>query len=251
MKNKMISNWFRRLALAFALTSVPACAAEDSGKEATTVLITGANRGIGLQFAEQYAAQGFHVIGTARKPDKATELKESGAEVLPLDVTQDESIQALAETLKDRRIDILINNAGFKGLKRNRADLMKSFDVNAAGPFLVSDALIPNLKLSKKPMIINISSQQAQLEGGAAPMNGYSISKTALNMVTRNFHALYSKDGFIVVSIEPGWNRTDMGGQDAPLDPKESVAKVIKIISSLTPEQSGKFFAYTGKERPW
>ena len=159
--------------------------------------------------------------------------------------------EALKEALKDRRIDILINNAGYKGLERTRADLLKSFDVNAAGPFLISDALIPNLKLSKKPMIINITSQQAQLEGGTAPMNGYSISKTALNMVTRNFHALYSKEGFIVVAIEPGWNRTDMGGDKAPLDPKESVAKVIQIISSLKPEQSGKFFSYTGEERPW
>ena len=237
--------------MVLAAMLLPVSGAEKTKEEATTILITGANRGIGLQFAKQYAAKGFDVIGTARVPDKATELKESGAEVLPLDVTKDEDIQALAETLKDRRIDILINNAGYKGLERNRADLVKSFDVNAAGPFLVSEALIPNLKLSKNPMIINISSQQAQLEGGTAPMNGYSISKTALNMVTRNFHALYAKDGFIVVSIEPGWNRTDMGGDKAPLDPTESVAKVIKIISSLTPEKSGRFFSYTGEERPW
>ena len=121
-------------------------------------------------------------------PEKATELKETGAEVLQLDVTKDDEIAALAKSLENRTIDILINNAGYKGLEKNREDLVKSFDVNAASPFLVSEALIPNLELSKKPMIINISSQQAQLEGGTAPMNGYSISKTALNMVTRSFH---------------------------------------------------------------
>ena len=237
--------------MVLAALLMPVNGAEDAKDEAKTVLITGANRGIGLEFAKQYAAQGFDVIGTARVPGKAAELKETGAEVLQLDVTKDEEIQALAKSLKDRRIDILINNAGYKGLERNRADLMKTFEVNAAGPFLISDALIPNLKLSQNPMIINITSQQAQLEGGTAPMNGYSISKTALNMVTRNFDALYGKEGFIVVCIEPGWNRTDMGGDKAPLDPKESVAKVIKIINSLKPEQSGRFYSYTGEERPW
>ena len=251
MKNKKLYNWWRSLAFVLAGMVLPVGAADESKEDATVVLITGANRGIGLQFAEQYAAQGFHVIGTARKPDEATELKETGAEVLKLDVTKDEDIQAMTETLKDRRIDILINNAGYKGLEKTRADLVKTFDVNAASPFLISEALIPNLKLSKSPKIINITSQQAQLEGGTAPMNGYSISKTALNMVTRSFHARFSKDGFIVVCIEPGWNRTDMGGDKAPLDPKESTAKVIKIIDSLKPEQSGRFYSYTGEERPW
>ena len=251
MKNNTTFNLWRNMALAIMAVFVTAGGAAVAKEEGKTVLITGANRGLGLQFAKQYAAEGFDVIGTARVPEKATELKETGAEVLQLDVTKDDEIAALAKSLENRTIDILINNAGYKGLEKNREDLVKSFDVNAASPFLVSEALIPNLELSKKPMIINISSQQAQLEGGTAPMNGYSISKTALNMVTRSFHARFSEKGFIVVSIEPGWNRTDMGGEEAPLEPEESVAKVMKIIASLTPEQSGKFFSYTGEERPW
>ena len=234
-----------------AMVGVATAAEEGDSKEALTVLITGANRGLGLEFAKKFEAEGYDVIGTARKPDEATELKEAGAEVMKLDVTSNESIDALAKELDGRKIDVLINNAGIFPRNKDRDDMMMTYQVNTLGPYFISEALIPNLKKSDSPKIVNVSSGLGQLTDGGGSARGYSFSKAALNMVTRNLHTAYSGDGVIVISLNPGHNKTDMGGDGAPLDPKDTAAGVFTLTEGLKPEQSGLFWMYTGKKLPW
>ena len=224
---------------------------EDAAKEPPVVLITGANRGLGLEFAKKFEAEGYDVIGTARKPEEATELKELGAEVMALDVTSNEEIEALAKKLEGRKIDVLINNAGIFPRNKDRDDMMTTYQVNTLGPYFISEALIPNLKKSSSPRIVNISSGLGQLTDGGGSATGYSFSKAALNMVTRNLHTAHHKDGIIVISLNPGHNKTDMGGTDAPLDPKNTAAKLFELTQALKPEQSGGFWMYTGEKLPW
>ena len=221
-------------------------------KEPLTVLITGANRGLGLEHAKQWAAAGHKVIGTARKPADATELKATGAQVVKLDVTSDEDIANLAKTLKGKKIDILINNAGY--LDRGnvtRESLIRTFNINTAGPLLVANALVPNLKLSKNPRIVNISSRLGIISRLHNIHPAYSISKAGLNMVTANLHAKLSKDGIIVISLGPGHNKTNMGGKNAPLKPEDSVKNMTKLIKSLKKKDSGGFFYHDGTKLPW
>ena len=227
-----------------------ATAAED-GKDQMTVVVTGANRGLGLEFAKKFEAEGYEVIGTARKPEEATKLKEAGAEVMKLDVTDNESIDAFVEKLDGKKVDILINNAGIFPRNKDRDDMMMTYQVNTLGPYFVSEALVPNLKKSESPRIVNVSSGLGQLTDGGGSARGYSFSKAALNMVTRNLHSAHSGDGLIVISLNPGHNKTDMGGDGAPLDPKDTAAQVFTLTEELKPEQSGLFWMYTGKKLDW
>ncbi|MGJ8676760.1 MAG: SDR family oxidoreductase [Akkermansiaceae bacterium] len=229
----------------------------------STVLITGANRGLGLEFATQYRAAGYQVIGTARTPDKADELKATGAEVVKLDVTSEEDIAALADTLKGRKIDILINNAGYfgpialddrkKAKMKNvqRQEVTDCFNINTVGPIFITQALLPNLRLSTTPKVINISTRASMISRPNHAAIGYSISKAALNMVTVIMHSHFSREGFIVISLAPGHNKTDMGTDRAKLSPEVSIAKMIPLINSLKPDQSGQFWYYDGSKLAW
>jgi NAD(P)-dependent dehydrogenase (short-subunit alcohol dehydrogenase family) len=239
-----------RLALSLSLVALlPNCSkAED---EQLTVLVTGANRGLGLEFARQYAAAGHKVIGTARKPDEAKELKATGAQVVKLDITKDEDIADLAKTLKGQKIDILLNNAGYMNRGLDREALMRCYNVNSAGPILLAKALVPNLKLSTQPKIVNISSGLGSIDRANGYLTAYSMSKAALNMASRHLHGQHGKDGFIVISLNPGHNKTDMGGKGAPLEPKDSIKKMIKVIGSLEKSQSGRFWYIDGTEVKW
>lgn len=239
----------RLLIVCVALLEAVALAEGETQK--LTVLVTGANRGIGLEYVKQYRAAGHEVIGTARKPEEAAELKATGADVFKLDVTSDEDITALVEGLKGRRIDVLINNAGYLTRELNRDALELSFSVNTLGPLFVAQALLPNLRQSNLPKIINVSSRTGILTNGTGKSNGYAISKTALNMVTRNLHTRLSPKGFVVISLAPGRNRTAMGGKGAPLTPEKSVPQIIKLIASLGDSHSGGFWYYDGTALEW
>ena len=242
-------------ALPFALccAAITFCSSATELKaESITILITGANRGLGLEHAKQYTAAGHTVIATARKPEEATALKATGAQVVKLDITNDADISNLTETLKGKKIDVLLNNAGY--LPRGevtREKLVRCFDVNAAGPLLLARALAPNLKLSKNPKIVNISSRLGIISNSRGVYPAYSMSKAALNMATKQLHAELNRDGIIVISMGPGHNRTDMGGKRAPLSPEESVPKMMNLIESLTKDHSGRFWYHDGKELPW
>ena len=239
------------LAITAVIATVCPVSLKAEEEERLTVLVTGANRGLGLEHAKQYSAAGHKVIGTARKPENAKELKATGAQVIQLDITNDQDIANLAKTLKGQKIDILLNNAGYMNRELNREALKNCFDVNAAGPILLVQALTPNLKLSKIPKVINVSSRLGIISNTRGIYTAYSMSKAALNMATRQLHTKLSKDGIIVISLGPGHNQTDMGGKGAPLKPQDSVKKMIKLIATLEKSQSGKFWYHDGTELPW
>ena len=251
------------LAITVTLLFSGACARSDPGAASKspdskqTVLITGANRGIGLEFARQYAADGWHVIGTAREPAQATELRDTGAEVLQLDVTDQQSVERLSRDLGDRPVDLLINNAGILPraatiAETNLDDLSRVLAVNTAGPVRVTQAVLPALRNGSGKVIVNITSQLGSIANNrSGGFYGYRESKAALNMFTRSLAAELGPDGFICVVIHPGWVRTDMGGPSAPVQPPESVAGMRAVIAELTPEKNGTFWTFQGKPVPW
>jgi len=228
-------------------------AAQDQG----TVLITGANRGLGLEFARQFKARGYDVIGTARKPEEAQELHKLGARVEQLDVADDGSARALSQRLAGQPIDILINNAGIIGSSSNSINdlnfnkMVNTYQINALGPMRVTQALYENLRHGKGRKVVNITSMMGSVSMSFGGAYDYRASKAALNMLTNTLAKELGKDGFICVVFHPGWVQTDMGGSSAPVTPGESIGGMIKVIDGLNKESNGKFFDYTGKELPW
>ncbi|MDJ0910102.1 MAG: SDR family oxidoreductase [Woeseiaceae bacterium] len=232
--------------------------ADGHGSESTgqTVLITGANRGLGLEFARQYAADGWTVIGTARRPASAEELAALDVEIMQLDVTDRESIAALAASLDGRSIDMLINNAGiFPRVSEidnvDADDYMQTLAVNTLGPVLVTQAVMPNLREGELKQIVNITSGLASIERNSGGFYGYRESKAALNMFTSTLANELGDDGFICLALHPGWVRTDMGGANANLSPEESVSGMRAVIDGLTAEHNGRYFGYDGSEVAW
>ncbi len=221
------------------------------------ILVTGANRGLGLEFTKQLQETGYEVIGTARSPGKADELKATGARVEQLDVASPESVQALANRLKGIPIQMLINNAGMLNRTDSSLDSLdfevmeRTFQVNSLGPLRVTQALLPNLQAGEKKTIVNISSIMGSIELSTGGSYSYRTSKTALNQINNIISAELAPQGFTSVVIHPGWVRTDMGGSAASLAVTESISAVLEVIEGLTIESTGKFYNYDGKELPW
>ena len=236
----------------------PAVAAGDS----RVVLITGANRGLGLEFSRQFSEAGWTVFATAREPDKADELKRlgEGVHVLQLDVTDAASVAALAKALEKQPIDLLINNAGVgvaidggpKLSELKLEDFEHVMQVNAFGPVRVTQALLPNLRLGKGRTIVCITSGLGSLtwnqQGG---YYGYRESKAALDMFTRNLAAELKPEGFVCIALMPGWVKTDMGGPNAQLTPEQRITAMRKVIDQLKPADTGKRWNYDGTTPPW
>lgn len=224
----------------------------------TTILITGANRGIGLELARQYASDGDKVLACCRNPQEASDLKAlEGIEVFQLDVTDGVSVKALKTELGDTPIDILINNAGINLEPQSFEEMdfdkwEDTFRVNSIGPFRVVQALIDNVKAGKDKKIVTISSKMGSVGnvyyGGSI---AYSSSKSAVNMVTKILANRFRDDGIIAVPLHPEWVRTDMGGPGARISAEESATGLRKVIAGLTMETSGRFFQYDGEELPW
>ena len=231
--------------------------ASEAGGSSPVVLITGANRGLGLEFARQYSDAGWQVIGTARKPDTATELNGTGARVFQLDVTDADSVDRLAAELDGRPIDLLINNAGV--LDRNarlpEVDISTVewiLDVNVLGPMRVTQALLPNLSAGERKTVVNISSRLGSLtRNDSGGLYGYRESKVALNMFTVSLANELRDDDFIVVAMNPGWVQTDMGGENAALTPEQSVSGMRSVIAGLTADDTGTFRVHSGGQEPW
>jgi NAD(P)-dependent dehydrogenase (short-subunit alcohol dehydrogenase family) len=229
----------------------------EGNSGAKTVLITGANRGLGLEFARQYAEAGWKVIGTARRPDAATELKALGVRVKQLDVTVQESVDRLAADLGTTPIDLLINNAGIFPMAANLADIdfdniARTLAVNTIGPMRVTRAVLPNLRRGEGKQIVNITSNLGSIaDNTSGQFYGYRESKAALNMFTRSLAAELREDGFTCIVMNPGWVQTDMGGASAPLKAPESISGMRVVIDHLTTADSGTFWTYEGKQMPW
>jgi NAD(P)-dependent dehydrogenase (short-subunit alcohol dehydrogenase family) len=222
-----------------------------------TVLITGAGRGLGLEFAKQYAADGWQVIACVRNPDKADALKKVKGDVAieRLDVVDEADIKALAARLKGRSIDLLINNAGIYGPRNGQNDTkswLEVLQVNTIAPYRVAEALAPLVAKSKQKTIVNITSQMGSVGStSSADSPIYRSSKAALNMVMKGLSHALKGQGVTVVLFHPGWVKTDMGGKGAPLEAPDSIGGMRKVIGKLTAADSGKFFNYDGKSLPW
>lgn len=227
------------------------------------VLITGANRGIGLEFVRQFAGRGDVVYATARNPDGASALNalaqaHPALRVLTLDQSDPASVAALAETLADAQLDVLVNNAGVfpqsGGLEALDWDMMRQgFEINTLGPLQVSIALLGCLRAGGRRVIANISTQMGSIgDNTSGGSYAYRASKAALNMVTRSMAHDLSGEGFTAMVIHPGWVQTDMGGPNAKITTEQSVSGMIALLDAATPDtHSGRFFAWSGGELPW
>jgi NAD(P)-dependent dehydrogenase (short-subunit alcohol dehydrogenase family) len=225
-----------------------------------TVLISGANRGIGAEFVRQYVKAGWRVIATCRDPAGAFWLTELGPAilVLPLQADDKDSVASLALALKGVPIDVLIANAGVGGPRGmepetvDRESWIEVIQVNTIAPLALAGALRANLEKGKGKKLIAISSRlgsmEANLTGG---LYVYRSSKAALNAVWRSLAIDWRPSGMVCVVLHPGWVRTDMGGKGADIGPEESVEGMRQVIDGLTLEDSGRFFEWNGRELPW
>jgi NAD(P)-dependent dehydrogenase (short-subunit alcohol dehydrogenase family) len=233
-----------------------------------TVLVTGANRGIGLEYVRQYAARGWTVIATARKPDEATELNALAAQnpkivVERLDVSDFAAVDSLAAKYQGRPIDILVNNAGITGDPRQQyfgkssdwAVFEQVLRTNTIAPLKVAEAFLPHVAASRQKKIVNVSSSEGSIGGVTQPrMYFYRASKAALNMEMRNVALSQKGKGILVAMINPGPVDTDMmaGLPKKMLRSKEqAVSDLIRITDGLTLENTGTFWDFTGKPLPW
>lgn len=234
-----------------------------------TVLVTGANRGIGFEFAKQYAEKGWQVIACARQPVEAAALKKLAAQypgvtIKQLDVSDLGSIDALAARLEGQPIDILINNAGVFGdfadqslgaLRHDKFDMFMR--TNARGALKMSEAFVEHVKASRLKKIVAITSQAGSFglnSGGLPGQYFYKASKAALNMFMRNVAADLKEHGIIVGILSPGMVATRVAPErkfPGLIEPPESIAGMIEVIDSLTLEQSGAFIRYTSEVQPW
>jgi len=220
----------------------------------STILITGAGRGLGLELARQYAAQGWRVIGTVRSA--SAKLPER-VERQIADVTNFDQIKTLAKALRGVPIDVLFCNAGISG-KRGMA--FGSFDydaweevlrVNLLGAAAVAEALVKNVAASERKVIAMMSSRLGSIAESSGMTLPYATSKAALNMLVKGLAASLAAKEMIVVALSPGWVRTDMGGSGAPLAAQTSVAGLRKVIAGLKTSDSGTFLSYDGSPIPW
>ena len=235
-----------------------------------TVLITGANRGLGFEFARQYLEAGWTVIAACREPGSAEDLGElgdahPGLRLVAIDVANHATIDAAAKEIGDEPIDVLINNAGVFGPKVGAEnDWRQSFghidydiwrsvlDVNTLGPVKIAETFVANVAASEEKKIITLSSQLGSIgDTGSDGLFAYRTSKAAVNMAMVALSNQLSPQSIIVAMFCPGWCRTDMGGAEATLEPAESVANMRGLIAGLTLEDTGTFTHHSGKRLPW
>lgn len=230
-----------------------------------TVLITGSNRGLGLEWARQCVERGWPVIATCRYPDSAADLQELASRqpevsVYRLDVTAPDQIADLVRELQERPIHLLVNNAGvyFEHWGKdpigsiNFDNWEKTFRVNTLGAMRVTEALLPNLSRSSGALVVAISSNMGSIAGIDAPRDySYRSSKTALNAAMHGLALELETRGIGVLLLHPGWVRTRMGGTSARLSPVESVRGMLLIVDRFEPSMSGEFFRFDGTRMAW
>ena len=228
-----------------------------------TVLITGTNRGLGLEFVKHFLQQGDKVIASCRDSSQTPELQalvdtNASLSLMNLDVSDEQSMASFASTLGDMAIDIFVNNAGVYGPRDANFGKVKSVDwetvmkVNAIAPLLLTQKIISNLRLGKARKLVYVTSKMGSIEdnrGGGSYI--YRSSKTALNSVVRSLSVDLREEDFSVAVLHPGWVRTDMGGPNGLIDVTASVSGMMSVIEGLSPNDSGQFFNYDGSIIPW
>ena len=225
-----------------------------------SVLITGANRGLGLEFTRQYAADGWRVFAACRDPAGARDLAavEGDVSAETLDVDDGSQVAALANKLSGQPIDVLINNAGIYGPKDVTRDTVvydawgQVFRTNAMSPLAVSAAFAANVAQGGQKKIITLSSIMGSIaENDSSGDFIYRSSKAAVNAVMKSLAGDLKSEGITVAVLHPGWVRTDMGGPDAAIEAPESVTGMRAVIAGLKESDSGRFLNYDGTEIPW
>jgi NAD(P)-dependent dehydrogenase (short-subunit alcohol dehydrogenase family) len=226
----------------------------------TTVLITGANRGIGLALAEALIARGDRLIATVRDPFRLPDILRTAPRervmVIGMEVTDDRSVARAATALKEP-LDALVNNAGVKGpeqqsaLNMDFAGFTQTLAVNTLAPLRVAQAFLPHLKQSANPRILTVSSQMGALAGSSTGSVAYRASKAAVNKTMQCLAHELKPKGVTVAVVHPGWVQTDMGGQGADITPAESAAGLMALIDRLSIKDTGQFFRWDGTIHPW
>lgn len=233
----------------------------------STLLITGANRGLGLALTRAYLGNGWDVVTLSR--NNSSELDALAGPRLArhfLDLTNDAALAEVAKQLSDRTIDLLINNAGRMAHRSNKRDEKANqgmggfdralwhdvFDINLFTPMSMVENFVEHVARSERGRIVSMTSMLGSMElntfGG---LYAYRASKAGIHAITRSLAIDLAERGIIAIAIHPGWVRTDMGGPKAPVEIPESVAGIRHVIERLTPDDSGKVFAYDGSELPW
>ncbi len=229
------------------------------------ILVTGANRGLGLELVRQCLARGDRVFAGCRQPAQADALKSlartypAQLTALALDVTEPQSLEASREIAREQvqGLDVLFNNAaihpGDETIVNVDAEaLLCTFHVNAVGPVLVAQCYLDLLKAGDAPQIVNISSEAGSISRMTSHRGyAYYASKAALNMFTRALAFDENLSGVTVVSLHPGWVRTDMGGPNAHLSPAESAQGILEVSAGLTSADNARFYTFAGEEYPW
>lgn len=227
------------------------------------ILITGSNRGIGLELVNQYAAAGWRVFACARAPQSAVELNKlaqsfSNVSVHTLDVTNSEQIQSLVKELKNQPLDILFNNAGIYGPgnagfgNTDEAAWLECFRINTISPMKICEAFVDNVAMSQHKLMAAMSSKMGSMaDNGSGGSYIYRSSKAALNAVMKSVSIDLQSKHIKVAILHPGWVQTDMGGSNAEITVDECVSHLRKNLDNVTAENSGSFFEIDGSVIPW
>ena len=231
----------------------------------STVVVTGANRGLGLELTRVYAGRGDRVIAACRNPADATELTALTDYVHAVDMGDAQSIATFIDVIGDRTVDIVINNAGIDARNLGATDserdvltqtpeqLMRQIEVNAVGPWLLGRGLLPQLRRSDNARIVNVTSQIGSMEVSQRIGRdvGYAVSKAALNMITVKLAVRLRDESITAIALHPGFLRTDMGGSAATMGPDESARQIADTVDGLTIADTGTFRRWDGTVHPW
>jgi NAD(P)-dependent dehydrogenase (short-subunit alcohol dehydrogenase family) len=228
---------------------------------AYNVLITGASRGLGLEFTKQYAADGWNVLACCRAPQQASALQgianaNKNVQIFDLDVSDFAQIDALALQLKDEKIDVLINNAGVYPPSSfgdtNYDEWAKAFKVNSMAPLKMAEAFVQHVTRGQLKKIAVLTSKMGSIDDNTSGESySYRASKTAVNMVMKSLSIDLKPYGISVVTLHPGWVQTDMGGRNALISAQTSVSGLRNVIEHLNIENTGRFIAFDGKAINW
>lgn len=229
-----------------------------------TVLITGANRGIGLEHTRLFAVRGIHVFATARSPDTADDLAKLAdihpgqITILAYDATEPDASAALKRVIGDKPIDLLLANAGAMGVSGQSFGsvdvevMLNLVRISALAPLKLVEALVDNITSSDRKLIAFQSSLMGSIgDNGSGGFYAFRVSKAALNMIAKGVSNYLRSRDVIAVTLHPGWVKTRMGGKNAPVTVEQSVAGQQRLLDSLTPKDSGHFFNFDGKKLPW
>ncbi|MAR99773.1 MAG: short-chain dehydrogenase [Nitrosomonadales bacterium] len=226
-----------------------------------TILVTGANRGLGYEFVKQYSETGFNVLACCRNISQAKNLKilaeeSKNIEIYELDVGNIKNIMSLSKQLEDKKIDVLINNAGIYRSSTvgniNYDEWLESFKINTIAPYQIVEAFLNQIINSDLKKVVSITSKMGSIDDNTSGGSYiYRSSKTALNSMMQSLSHDIKHHGIATLTLHPGWVRTDMGGMGGWIDAHESVQGMIKQIEKLTINNSGKYIDYAGKSINW